>query len=184
MTSKRPRSRDAIRACNFIPPRDSGEGGPPEGRWEGRRPRHLPQRRTPPPLVTTGLDPVVHADVQRRETCGPVMSKPATRVDCRVKPGNDETKSRSRDALRARVMPTPLEKPPAEHHRVTPEPAVGSAFGSIMLCGLFEHDLFGKPVSTFPDHARQIKGSGTPPGALILPPRHTGAARAQRSALA
>ena len=42
---------------------------------------------------------------------------------------------RSRDALRARVMPTPLERRPAEHHRVTPEPAVGPAFGSIMLCG-------------------------------------------------
>ena len=25
-------------------------------------------------------------------------------------------------------------------------------------CVLFEHDLFGKPVSTFPDHARQTKG--------------------------
>jgi hypothetical protein len=40
---------------------------------------------------------------------------------------------RSRDAIRARVMPTPLEKPPSEQDRVTPEPAVEPAFGSIML---------------------------------------------------
>jgi hypothetical protein len=27
-------------------------------------------------------------------------------MDCRVKPGNDDVESRSRDAMRARVLPT------------------------------------------------------------------------------
>ncbi len=36
--------------------------------------------------------------------------------------------------MRARAMPTPLENRPAEQDRVTPKPAVGPAFGSIMLC--------------------------------------------------
>ena len=60
---------------------------------------------------------------------------PLTRAFGATSPHWGEVKGiRSRDALRARVMPTPLEKPSAEHHRVTPEPAVGPAFGSIMLC--------------------------------------------------
>jgi hypothetical protein len=29
------------------------------------------------------------------------------RVDCRIKSGNDDTESRSRDAIRARVLPKP-----------------------------------------------------------------------------
>jgi hypothetical protein len=33
----------------FIPPRDSGEGGPREARWEGRRPGRQLSRRMPPP---------------------------------------------------------------------------------------------------------------------------------------
>jgi hypothetical protein len=28
-------------------------------------------------------------------------------MDCRVKPGNDDMKTRSRDAIRARVLPKP-----------------------------------------------------------------------------
>jgi hypothetical protein len=35
--------------------------------------------------------------------------------------------------MRARVMPTPLVRTLAQHHRVTPEPAVGPIFGSIVL---------------------------------------------------
>jgi hypothetical protein len=63
-----------------------------------------------------------------------------------------------RDAMCARGMLYNAPNNSAERHRVTPEPAVGPAFGSIMPSALFEHDHFGKPVSTFPDHARQIKG--------------------------
>ena len=47
--------------------------------------------------------------------------------------------------------------PPSSIASRLKKPAVGPAFGSIMLSALFEHDLFGKPVSTFPDHAQQIK---------------------------
>jgi hypothetical protein len=39
-----------------------------------------------PIFVTTGLDPVVHTDVQGRMR----LSEFAVRMDCRVKPGNDE----------------------------------------------------------------------------------------------
>jgi hypothetical protein len=39
-----------------------------------------------PIFVTTGLDPVVHTDMQGRMR----LSKFAVRMDCRVKPGNDE----------------------------------------------------------------------------------------------
>ncbi len=41
------------------------------------------------PIVTTGLDPVVHADMQRIKRCGG-LGKPTRHMDCRVKPGNDE----------------------------------------------------------------------------------------------
>ncbi len=78
--------------------------------------------------------------------------------------GEVKIRNHSRDAIRARVMPTPLEKPPSEQDRVTPQAAVEPAFGSIM--------------------PNKQKGSGTPAGALVHPPRLTGAARAQRSALA
>jgi hypothetical protein len=40
-------------------------------------------------FVTTGLDPVVHADVRQTKFAVNV-SKPSPRMDCRVKPGNDE----------------------------------------------------------------------------------------------
>jgi len=40
----------------------------------------------------------------------------------------------SRGAMRARGMLYNASNNSAEHHRVTPEPAVGPAFGSIMLC--------------------------------------------------
>jgi hypothetical protein len=39
-----------------------------------------------PIFVTTGLDPVVPTDAQRRTR----LSKFAVPMDCRVKPGNDE----------------------------------------------------------------------------------------------
>jgi hypothetical protein len=39
-----------------------------------------------PSVVTTGLDPVVHVEVQRSKTSD-VMR--LSRMDCRVKPGND-----------------------------------------------------------------------------------------------
>jgi hypothetical protein len=41
-------------------------------------------RRRPTPRVTTGLDPVVHADSS--------LARPY-RMDCRVKPGNDDKSS-------------------------------------------------------------------------------------------
>jgi hypothetical protein len=42
-----------------------------------------------PLFVTTGLDPVVHAEMRR--TLGAVnASKRRVRMDCRVKPSNDE----------------------------------------------------------------------------------------------
>ena len=71
-----------------------GEGEPISQFCTARppHPRH-------PRLVTTGLDPVVHADVQQRETCGLVISKPAARMDCRVEPANDGIKIHSRGAF-------------------------------------------------------------------------------------
>src|SRR5579862_5913026 len=45
-----------------------------------------------PRLVTTGLDPVVHAEAKHRK------SERFLSMDCRVKPGNDDVRNRSRDA--------------------------------------------------------------------------------------
>jgi hypothetical protein len=39
-------------------------------------------------LVTTGLDPVVHAELQRRKPSG--LNQFRCRMDCRIKSGNDE----------------------------------------------------------------------------------------------
>jgi hypothetical protein len=41
------------------------------------------------------FSPVVHADVQRT----PAMSGTRARMDCRVKPGNDDVENHSRDIL-------------------------------------------------------------------------------------
>jgi hypothetical protein len=41
--------------------------------------------RLVPTLVTTGLDPVFHAEFPQMLISGPMRS-----MDCRVKPGNDE----------------------------------------------------------------------------------------------
>jgi len=41
-------------------------------------------------FVTTGLDPVVHAETQQTTTLRWSISQSAFRMDCRVKPGNDE----------------------------------------------------------------------------------------------
>jgi len=48
-----------------------------------------------PVLVTTGLDPVVHAEAPQmtKRNC-----KRHRRMDCRVKPGNDDMRNRSRGA--------------------------------------------------------------------------------------
>src|SRR5208282_2287732 len=74
----------------------------------------------------------------------------------RYAPRNDEIKSHSRDAIRARVMPY--------NASITPLSRIASGlsrrwdrFRLDHALRLFEHDLFGKPVSTFPDHARQTK---------------------------
>ncbi len=48
--------------------------------------------------------------------------------------GEMDKEIHSRDALGVRVMPYNASNNSAEHHRVTPAPAVGPAFGSIMLC--------------------------------------------------
>ena len=40
-------------------------------------------------LVTTGLDPVVHAKVRLRDRAES-LDQPLRRMDCRVTPGNDE----------------------------------------------------------------------------------------------
>jgi len=42
---------------------------------------------TPPFFVTTGLVRVVHAAMQPTKTIAVSLSKPALRMDCRVKPG-------------------------------------------------------------------------------------------------
>jgi hypothetical protein len=41
------------------------------------------------PLVTTGLDPVVHAAFERAQSCQKYFDAGVS-MDCRVKPGNDE----------------------------------------------------------------------------------------------
>jgi hypothetical protein len=72
--------------------------------------------------------------------------------------------SRSRGARAPKFCLRHFQHRPAEPDRVTPKPVVERAFGSILLNGQ--------------------KASGTPAGALVQPPRHTGAARAKRRALA
>src|ERR1700722_11276384 len=47
-----------------------------------------------PYLVTTGLAPVVHAEMQLRNQLE-TSSKPSRPVDCRIKSGNDEGKKRT-----------------------------------------------------------------------------------------
>jgi len=51
----------------------------------------------PHSLSPPGFDPVVHAEVQRIKRHGRTNEPPLC-MDCRVKPGNDEIKMRSRDA--------------------------------------------------------------------------------------
>jgi hypothetical protein len=46
-------------------------------------------------IVTTGPDPVVHADVQRVNNAAN-LSKPTRRMDCRIKPGNDDAENHAR----------------------------------------------------------------------------------------
>jgi hypothetical protein len=48
-------------------------------------------------LVTTGLDPVVHDEMRLLKYTARMNERPC-HMDCRVKPGNDEIKIRSRDA--------------------------------------------------------------------------------------
>ena len=57
-----------------------------------------------------------------------------SKVDLSPRAGRGKIESHSRDAMRARGMPYNAPNNSAEHHRVTPEPAVGPVFGSIMLC--------------------------------------------------
>ena len=60
-------------------------------------------------VASLAYDPVVHAEMPRRRPCG--VSKPARRMDCRVKPGNDEkTNPFSRRALRPRFANHDNEK--------------------------------------------------------------------------
>src|SRR5208283_4691779 len=65
--------------------------------------------------------------------------------------GVNATKIRSRDASAPELCQRQSQNRPAEQDRVTPNPAVEPAFGSIML--------------------QQSKESGTPTGALVHPPR-------------
>jgi hypothetical protein len=60
------------------------------------------------------------------------LSKPSLSMDCRIKSGNDDMKIRSRDACAPELCQRHSQNRPAEQDRVTPEPAVGPAFGSIM----------------------------------------------------
>ena len=79
-------------------------------------------------LVTTGLDPVVHAEMQ--------LQKPAEspnqlrrRMDCRIKSGNDERKKRKRNAGR-RSISCPARKRRAgraTERRLAPPSACGRA---------------------------------------------------------
>jgi hypothetical protein len=65
------------------------------------------------PFVTTGLDPVVHADMQRIK--GPTrLNKPPLCMDCRVKPGNDDAKNHARDTFH----PAPLRFTSRERKRL------------------------------------------------------------------
>ncbi len=52
-------------------------------------------------FVTTGLDPVVHLNF--RNNNGRQCER-QLRMDCRVKPGNDDVKNCSRDAICIRVI--------------------------------------------------------------------------------
>jgi hypothetical protein len=65
---------------------------------------------------------------------------------------------RSRDACAPELCPTirkivPRSRIASHLNRRWDRPSARSCYSV-----LFEHDLFGKPVSTFPDHARQTKG--------------------------
>jgi hypothetical protein len=110
-----------------------------------------------------------------------------SKVDLSPRAGRGKIESHSRDAMRARGMPYNAPNNSAEHHRVTPEPAVGPVFGSIMLCeylpgfhgachraGHFGPDPLVQPglqqkIKRKQNAARRMSSDG---------PRHTGAARA------
>jgi hypothetical protein len=51
-------------------------------------------------LVTTGLDPVVHADEQLSRMPVEALRKPRFDMDCRIKSGNDEGKERTKEIRR------------------------------------------------------------------------------------
>ena len=52
--------------------------------------------------VTTGLDPVVHADVTPASAGGSATTSVRFGLDCRVKPGNDERNERNEKKIRRR----------------------------------------------------------------------------------
>jgi hypothetical protein len=65
-------------------------------------------------LVTTGLDPVVYAEVQLRKPTGK-PNYPCRRMDCRIKSGNDEGKKRKKkEAERRQTLfsSSPVGVPP------------------------------------------------------------------------
>ena len=83
-----------------------------------------------PLLVTTGLDPVVHAEVQLREAIGDPIELPV-RMDCRIKSGNDEDEAkekRKRNADR-RVHQPPRLTGAARALVSFPSPACGGGLG-------------------------------------------------------
>jgi hypothetical protein len=65
----------------------------------------------------------------RKENSTANPSKPALVMDCRVKPGNDDTENYSRDALRVRVLPSHSKKErPCTKHPSPNEQKTSSSF--------------------------------------------------------
>jgi hypothetical protein len=149
---------DMFGVSSFILPRESGEGGPPcaAGWWKGRGTRRNAG------VYSLHRRPSMFFD--HNEAASQTPPPPPFGWSPSPAFAGEDKRHRSRDACAPELCQRHFQNRPAKHDRVTPKPAVGPAFGSIMLL--------------------ERKASGTPAGALVHPPHQADAARAKRRALA
>jgi hypothetical protein len=73
-----------------------------------------------PHVVTTGLDPVVHAELGKRNRAA-IPGMCHLRMDCRVKPGNDGIEIPFSRRLRTRVQPVIARSNATKQSRPEPQ---------------------------------------------------------------
>src|SRR5260370_23592461 len=88
----------------------------------------------------------------------------ATCIEREKKPGNSSpTRRSSWITIGAKTTPAPKRGAPPEAGSLTPLDHDPIRLNRIMISSLlFKHDLFGKPVPTFPDHALVAGGTRDP----------------------